>query len=626
MQIKDRPFEYTGTEVRLFPRVTVKGSKHPLVIINKKGISLIYSSSKRLFRWAKLGYVHTDEITHPLSMPEIVITTAITHRVLATIPFGNYSGNLDEWRELYTSISNLIRETLGGLQIGPPVFSDSPPEVRQRRDRVLSASIRKFVVVFPEKIDKLDIITSEKDALHQLGCDSFIEWETAMWKEGQDGILIENRHVVKLTLNRKRYQALGASISSLTNLQRLTLYGSITKEISPEIGNLSQLTWFEVNKTQLQALPPTIGNLTQIIHLNLKENQLESLPDEIGCIQNLESLTLSKNNLCNLPTTLGNLNHLKRLYATDNLLQALPNEIGMLRNLKFLSLGNNRLTVLPPSIGNLNKLERLYISNNEIRTLPVEIGQLRQLLQLDLQDNKLISLPQTITGLKNLTEILLKNNHLQSLPAEIGNLTKLEWLDLRNNPLKFLPAEFRNLYHVFLEIDDNVAILPKEGEDPGFNRQDFMLLMNQAVEENHYRSIVHTLQNDREAIYYFLSEVNSFFNRGSGSGTDHYINALTAIRFIGDLFYTHEIEDNSTNSKSNDEYWDDLFSEALYKLIQPEFLRPKPEPYLIHLIADHVENYLDYRELDGSFDYKCKTHLLWCFVYMMALSVYVNQS
>jgi len=73
----------------------------------------------------------------------------------------------------------------------------------------------------------------------------------------------------------------------------------LTGEISPEIGNLTNLTELSLGGNQLTgSIPSEIGNLTNLTSLNLYGNQLTgSIPSEIRKLTNLTFLNLSNNQL-----------------------------------------------------------------------------------------------------------------------------------------------------------------------------------------------------------------------------------------------------------------------------------------------------------------------------------------
>ena len=71
----------------------------------------------------------------------------------------------------------------------------------------------------------------------------------------------------------------------------------LTGAITPEIGNLTNLTNLYLSGNYLTSIPPEIGNLTNLTNLSLDGNQLTSLPPEIGNLTNLTNLQLGINDI-----------------------------------------------------------------------------------------------------------------------------------------------------------------------------------------------------------------------------------------------------------------------------------------------------------------------------------------
>jgi Leucine-rich repeat (LRR) protein len=238
----------------------------------------------------------------------------------------------------------------------------------------------------------------------------------------------------------------------------------LTGAIPPEIGDLTNLTWFELFANSLTALPPEIGELTNLTRLDLSMNQLTAVPAELGNLSNLTMLFLDSNWLTALPPEIGNLASLNYLTLTGNRLTALPPEIGNMTNLIYFFVSGNRLTTIPPEIGGLTGLAALGLDRNQLTTLPPELGNLTGLVWLYLYSNQLTALPPEIGNLTNLTRLELQTNQLTAIPPEIGNLVGLTILYLHENQLTTLPSEIGNLVNLDrLYLYDNwLMVLPPE--------------------------------------------------------------------------------------------------------------------------------------------------------------------
>jgi Leucine-rich repeat (LRR) protein len=267
---------------------------------------------------------------------------------------------------------------------------------------------------------------------------------------------------------------------SIENTTELDLSGSwnnpgeLTGSISPEIGNLTNLTSLFLNYNQLTGeIPLEIGNLTNLTDLDLGINQLTGeIPVELGNLTNLTYLYLGHNQFTGeIPSEIGNLTNLNRMFLNNNQLTgAIPSEIGNLTNLTYLYLGHNQLTgQVPESLCDLNIVwsngNRFNITNNQLCPLypsciedyvgeqdtsncgecdenseVVLWGQnysVENTINLNLNNSGLTGpIPPEIGCLSNLRKLELQNNQLTgSIPSEIGNLTNLTRLWLYDNQL-----------------------------------------------------------------------------------------------------------------------------------------------------------------------------------------------
>lgn len=110
-------------------------------------------------------------------------------------------------------------------------------------------------------------------------------------------------------------------------------------------------------------LSPALGNLSELVHLDLSNNSLTaSIPAELGNLRKLEYLDLSRNSLTGkIPAELGELKKLRFLLLSNNSLSgSIPEEVGYLSNLENLDLNRNSLTGnIPANLGNLKNLRTL---------------------------------------------------------------------------------------------------------------------------------------------------------------------------------------------------------------------------------------------------------------------------
>ena len=60
-------------------------------------------------------------------------------------------------------------------------------------------------------------------------------------------------------------------------------------KLPPEIGQLNNLEYLDIDNNRLENLPPEIGQLNNLQILRINNNHLESLPPEIGQLENLQT-------------------------------------------------------------------------------------------------------------------------------------------------------------------------------------------------------------------------------------------------------------------------------------------------------------------------------------------------
>jgi len=141
--------------------------------------------------------------------------------------------------------------------------------------------------------------------------------------------------------------------------------------IPPELGDLSELIWLQLNDNQLSgSIPPRLGQLTNVTWLRLETNQLSGpIPPELGNMVTLQSLYLSGNELSgSIPPELGKLPDLLKLYLGETELSGeIPSELGNLSTLEFLLLGDTELSgPLPQTFRNLESLRFFHLLGTDL--------------------------------------------------------------------------------------------------------------------------------------------------------------------------------------------------------------------------------------------------------------------
>ncbi|MEM7116871.1 MAG: COR domain-containing protein [Chloroflexota bacterium] len=161
--------------------------------------------------------------------------------------------------------------------------------------------------------------------------------------------------------------------AAIRNSLKLDLSNNQLKNLPPEIGQLTNLTWLYLNGNRLKNLPSEIGQLSNLTLLDLSNNQLSHLPSEIGQLSNLGELYLSNNKLRRLPPEIGQFIHLTWLYLNDNQLHTLPSEIGQLTSLQRLVLNENLLPIPPEIVRRSSNPQAIitYYLENQTTTMPL---------------------------------------------------------------------------------------------------------------------------------------------------------------------------------------------------------------------------------------------------------------
>ena len=172
-----------------------------------------------------------------------------------------------------------------------------------------------------------------------------------------------------LELGNTQLKALPSAMSNLSQLEELVIEWNNIEDI-PYFPTLKILKWGSIESVGyfLTKLPKNIGTLTNLERLDLYGNRITHLNKELGNLQKLTTLHLGSNALDHFPEVISTLPNLQCLELSNNRISHLPTEINQLKNLVTLSLDNNRITELPEEdLLKLEKLGQLGIANNGIK-------------------------------------------------------------------------------------------------------------------------------------------------------------------------------------------------------------------------------------------------------------------
>jgi hypothetical protein len=171
------------------------------------------------------------------------------------------------------------------------------------------------------------------------------------------------------------------------NSDHCRTWAGVTCNSKRQVVSLS-LPGYQLNGT----LSPQIGNLTQLTYLNFSSNNLSgSIPTSLGKCQNLIVLSLLYNNLAgNIPTTLGNLQLLQQLWLKgNNLTGSIPASLAKCKSMQYLKLSVNSLSgSLPTEFGGLGQLQILSVWGNQLSgKIPASLGRCQNMTELLLNSN-----------------------------------------------------------------------------------------------------------------------------------------------------------------------------------------------------------------------------------------------
>ncbi|KAJ6434293.1 hypothetical protein OIU84_017905 [Salix udensis] len=216
---------------------------------------------------------------------------------------------------------------------------------------------------------------------------------------------------------------------------------SVSGTLPPEISTLTELQSLSVQGNQLSGDLPSLANLTNLQYIFLDFNNFTSIPPSF--FQGLTGLqTFSVGNNVNLspwqlPTDLAQCTSLTTLTANDcQLYGSIPDVFLSLPSLQNLRLSYNNLTgVLPPSFAN-SGIQNLWVNNQKFGlTGSVEvIGSMTQLSQVWLHMNRFTGPIPDLTECKSIFDLQLRDNQFTGIvPASLVSLPNLVNVSLSNN-------------------------------------------------------------------------------------------------------------------------------------------------------------------------------------------------
>jgi len=94
----------------------------------------------------------------------------------------------------------------------------------------------------------------------------------------------------------------------INKITELTLINKNLYKLPNNIGNLTNLQYFDCSYNKISVFPNSIGNLINLQGLWIYYNQISTLPDNIGNLTNLQKLWISNNQISEVPKWLNDMN------------------------------------------------------------------------------------------------------------------------------------------------------------------------------------------------------------------------------------------------------------------------------------------------------------------------------
>lgn len=160
---------------------------------------------------------------------------------------------------------------------------------------------------------------------------------------------------------------------------------------NPKINNLKEFKL--VSSPALTFLPPEIGQLTQLEGFFVDRQMFKALPHEFEFLVNLKDFSSWSTLWKDFPIKCCKHTNLKKLTLMRYQLKKLPPEIGLLTNLEWLTLSCNELKDLPKEFATLTKLRHIYLNYNQFTKIPSVLLELDKLESIEIKKNKVTSIP-----------------------------------------------------------------------------------------------------------------------------------------------------------------------------------------------------------------------------------------
>ena len=168
----------------------------------------------------------------------------------------------------------------------------------------------------------------------------------------------------QIHFEEKAFYSLEEALTSDEIVKRLSLAGHNLGVVSPELGELNDMVFLDLERNQLKELPAALSMLTNLEELYMPMNHLATIGNEITSLKKLKILSLGQNQFSVFPKELCACSNLEVLDLGYNKISEIPPCIADLKKLQVIALRDNMLTKLPPEFLNMKRLNTIYIQNN----------------------------------------------------------------------------------------------------------------------------------------------------------------------------------------------------------------------------------------------------------------------
>ncbi|XP_009861397.2 leucine-rich repeat-containing protein 40-like [Ciona intestinalis] len=294
--------------------------------------------------------------------------------------------------------------------------------------------------------------------------------------------------VTILELRDNKLSEIPASVTELTQLERLDLANNNVPNLPPEVGAMESIKVVVVSGNPIRTISSHILNkgtqaLLKHLRSRIVSNETEPLNASTGgvipqsdsntdlsnkhLVASSRKLDLTKENPESVTTKLALYSELpviEVILARCSLTNIPEDLTGYKSSLSTLNIANNKLKCLPPMIGCFSQLGHLDLSGNAISALPDELAECISLREINMSYNLFTVMPGSIFKLKNLEVLVADNNQMTKIDvASLKLLAQLSTLSLQNNSINEVPPELGLFTSITtLKLEGNLFRVPRQ--------------------------------------------------------------------------------------------------------------------------------------------------------------------